>query len=81
MRMKTAVYQVPAPTVEPAALCLVETNRQRATHVPVLLAIQVLAASMTQMNVPPHPLYARTKEDVSTPPAPTSKDLDLQSDH
>lgn len=68
--MRTAVYLVPAPTVECAALWLVV-----AIHVPVLLATQVLAALMTQMNVLPHPLFARMKEYASIPLAPTSENL------
>lgn len=75
MSMKTAVYQVPAPMVEHAALCLVETDRQKTTSVPVFLAIQVLVALMTQMNVLPHPLYARTKELASTPLAPSCENI------
>lgn len=68
--MRTAVYLVPVPTLERAALCLVV-----ATHVPVLLATQGLAALMTQMNVMPHPLYARMKDNATTPLAPTSENL------
>lgn len=70
MSMRTAVYLVPVPTVEHAALRLVV-----ATHAHVLLATQVLAALMTQMNVPPRPLYARMKEYASTTLAPTSENL------
>lgn len=70
MSMRTAVCLVPVPMVERVALCLVV-----ATHVPVLLATQVLAALMTQMSVPPHPLYARMKEYASTALAPTSENL------
>lgn len=68
MSMRTAVYLVPVPTLEHAALCLVVD-----THVCVLLATLVLAALMTQMNVLPYPLYAKMKEYVSTP-------LDLTSE-
>lgn len=73
--MKTAVSQVPVPMEEHAALCLVETDKQKATCVCVPLATQVLVALMTQMNVLPHPLYARTKELVSTPLAPSSETI------
>lgn len=68
--MRTAVYLVPVPTVGSAAVCLLV-----ATRVPVLQATQALGALMTQMNVPPHPLYARMEENVSTPLAPTCKSL------
>lgn len=67
---RTAVCLVPVPTVEHAALLLVV-----ATHVHVLLATQVLAALMTQMNVLPHPPYARMKEYASTTLALTSENL------
>lgn len=65
--MRTAVYLVLVPMVERAAPCLVA-----ATHVPALLATQVLAVLMTQMNVLPHPPYARTKDHASTTLALTS---------
>lgn len=68
--MRTAVSLVPVPMVANAALCQVV-----ATHVPVLLATQVFAALTTQMNVQPHPLYARMKECVTTRLAPTSEHL------
>lgn len=44
-----------------------------ASHVPVLLATPVLVALMTQMNVLPHPPYAKMREHVTTPQVPTSK--------
>lgn len=72
MSRKTAVCPVPAPTAERVALCLAA-----ATHVPVHLATQVLGALMTQMNVLPHPLYARMREYASTPLAPTSENQNL----
>lgn len=70
MSMRTAVFLVPVQMVAHAAL-----SQAVATHVPVLLATQVFAASMTPMNVPPHPLYARMKECVSTHLAPISENL------
>lgn len=72
MSRRTAVYPVPVPTVERVALCLVA-----ATRVPVHLATQVLGALMTQMNVLPHPLYARMREYASTPLALTSENQDF----
>lgn len=57
--MRTAVSLVPVPMVANAALC-----QAVATGVPVLLATQVFAALMTQMNVQPHPLFARMEERV-----------------
>lgn len=68
--MRTAVYLVRVPTEVFVALSL-----GVATPVPALLATQVLAASMTQMNVLPHHLYARIRERVLTPLAPTSENL------
>lgn len=73
MSMRTAVSLALVPTLERAVLCLVV-----ATHVPVLLATQVLDALMTQMNVLPHPLYARMKEYASTTLALTSENLVLK---
>ncbi len=66
--MRTAVCLVHVPTLERAALCLVA-----ATHVPVLLATQVLAVLMTQTNVLPHPRYVRMKDYASTLLALTSE--------
>lgn len=65
--MRTAAYLVPVPTVECAALSPVV-----ATHAPVLQVTQVCGASMTPTNVLPHLLYARMKENASTPLDPTS---------
>lgn len=65
---RTGVCQVPAPTEEHAALCLVE-----ATRVHVSLVTPVLAALMTQMNVLPRRLFAKMKARVSTLRAPTSE--------
>lgn len=70
MSMRTAVSLAPVPMVANAALC-----QAAPTHVPVRLATQVFAASMIQMNVQPHPLFARMKESVSTPLALTSENL------
>lgn len=77
VNMRTAVCLVPVPTVESAAVCPLV-----ATYVPVLQATQVLDALMTQMNVPPHPPYARMEENASTPLAPTCVPVpqDLQAD-
>lgn len=66
--MKTAVCPIPAATVEHAALYLVVASR-----VYVLLVTQAFAASMTQMNVLPHPPYVKMKEYASTPLVPTSE--------
>lgn len=66
--VKTAVCPVPAATVEHAALYPVVTSR-----VYVLLVTQAFAASMTQMNVPPHPPYVKMKENASTALVPTSE--------
>lgn len=66
--MRTGVCQVPALTEEHAALCLVEATRVR-----VSLVTPVLAALMTQTNVPPRRLFAKTKACVSTLRAPISK--------
>lgn len=68
--MRTAVYLVPAATLEHAALCLVV-----ATCVHVLLATQVVVALMTQMNVLPHPRYAKMTDYASTPLVLTSEFL------
>lgn len=64
---RTAVCLVPVPMAAHAALCLVV-----ATNVPALPATQVLDALMTQMNVPPHPQYAKMMGFASTPLGPTS---------
>ncbi len=70
MSKRTAVCLVLVPMVEHAAPSLVA-----ATHVPALLATQVLAVLMTQMNVLPHPRYARMKDHASTTLALTSENL------
>lgn len=61
MNTRTAVCQVPVPTEEPAALCLVA-----ATHVHVSLVTTVVTALMTLTNVQPRHQFARTKACVST---------------
>lgn len=66
--MRTAVCQVPVPTEEPAAVCLVA-----ATHVHVSPVTPVASALMTQTNVQPRRQFARTKARVSTLGAHTSK--------
>lgn len=68
MNTRTGVCQVPVPTEEHAALCLVEATRAR-----VSLVTPVLAALMTQTNVLPRHLFAKTKARVSTLRAPTSE--------
>lgn len=65
---RTAAYRARAPTVDRAALCLVASTP---AHVP--LDTQVLAALMTQMNVPPHLPSAKTMEYASTPLVLTSE--------
>lgn len=64
---RTAVCPVPVLTEVRARPC-----QEAASDVPVLLATQVLAALMTQMNAKPHPSFVRMKACVSTPRAPTS---------
>lgn len=66
--VKTAVCPIPVAMVEHAALYLVVASR-----VYVLLVTQATAASMTQMNVLPHPPYVKMKEYASTPLVPTSE--------
>lgn len=68
MSTRTVVFLVPVPMVAGVALSLVV-----ATPVPVFLATKDLAVLMTQMNVKTHPLFARTRESVSTILAPTSE--------
>lgn len=68
MNTRTGVCQVPVPTEELAALCPGE-----ATPVRVSLVTPALAALMTQTNVQPRHLSAKTKARVSTLRAPTSE--------
>lgn len=68
MNPRTGVCRVPVPMEEHAALCLVE-----ATRVHVSLVTPVLVALMTQTNVLPRRLFAKTKAHVSTLWAPTSE--------
>lgn len=68
MNTRTAVCQVPVPTEDPAALCLVA-----ATHVHVSLVTPAVTALMTQTNVQPRHQFARTTARVSTLGALTSE--------
>lgn len=66
--VKTAVCPAPVPTVECALLFLAA-----ASPVCVLKATRAFAASMTQMNVLPHPPYVKMKDNASTCLAPTGE--------
>lgn len=66
--VKTAVCPAPVPTAERAPLC-----RVAASPAHVLQGTRASAASMTQMNVPPHPPYVKMKDNASTLLVPTSE--------
>lgn len=70
--VKTAVCPAPVPTVECVPLCPVAASPAR-----VLQGTWVCAASMTQMNVLPHPPYVKMKDNASTPLALTSEFLSV----
>lgn len=65
--VKTAVCPAPVPTAVHAPLCPVAASPAH-----VLQGTRASAASMTQMNVPPHPPYVKMKDNASTPLVPTS---------
>lgn len=66
--VKTAVCLAPVPTAVHAPLCPVAASPAH-----VLQGTRASAASMTQMNVPPHPPYVKMKDNASTPLVPTSE--------